>query len=108
MVWVTREEVAEIARFTGLEEAEVWTKFLRRVSGRLALKEFANGDCVFFKEACEIYPVRPRQCKTYPLWRINLRNKAAWLRLLEECPGAGKGRLFTLGEIEKILKGSPL
>ena len=107
VVWVTREEVAEIARFTCLEETEVWIKFLRRVGGRLALKEFTNGDCVFFKNSCEIYPVRPRQCRTYPFWRINLRNKAGWLRLLEECAGAGKGRIFSAAEIEKILKESP-
>ncbi|KPJ62989.1 MAG: hypothetical protein AMS15_02180 [Planctomycetes bacterium DG_23] len=113
IVWVTREEVADIARFLNLEEAEVWVKFLRRVafSGerrRLALKELANGDCVFFEQGCEIYPVRPRQCRTYPFWRINLHKKAAWLRLVEECPGAGMGRLHTAAEIEKILEESPL
>ena len=108
VVWVTVEEVAEVARFIGMEEARVWVKFLRRVGGRLALRELANGDCVFFREGCEIYPTRPRQCKTYPFWRMNLRNKAAWLKLERHCPGAGKGRLYTAREIEQILKESPL
>ena len=42
---------------------------------RKSLVEFPNGDCVFFhgeSRTCQVYPVRPRQCRTWPFWNSDL------------------------------------
>jgi hypothetical protein len=69
----------------------------------VSLKEFANGDCTFFdgkSRGCTIYPVRPRQCRTWPFWNSNLESPESWAEVRQVCPGAGKGNFFSLKEIE--------
>src|ERR1051325_11004616 len=78
-VWVNDDEIRGIAEYLGepLEEAlERWTRGTHR--GR-SLREKANGDCVFYdrKAGCTIYPVRPRQCRTWPFWQSNVTDPAA-------------------------------
>lgn len=69
-------------------------------------------DCVFLTEVegengekrrvCGVYPVRPRQCRTWPFWKENLDSDSSWIRASERCPGIGKGKKFTVAEIESI------
>jgi Fe-S-cluster containining protein len=69
------------------------------------LREKLNGDCVFYDRAagCTVYPVRPRQCRTWPFWESNVATEAAWLRTCEICPGAGTGDLVSVEEITRRL-----
>ena len=66
--------------------------YVRRVGIRKSLKEFANGDCVFFdsqQRNCNVYSARPRQCRTWPFWDSNLKDAAAWAATWKPAPGAG-------------------
>ena len=103
-VWVNAEEVQAIANFLGKSIGEVRIEHTRLVGRRTTLREFANHDCTFFDSqtrGCKIYPVRPRQCRTWPFWESNLESPETWEEVKQGCPGAGKGNFFPLEEIEK-------
>lgn len=108
-VWVTDEEIEQIANFTGKSVGEVRLFHTRLIGGRVSLTEFANGDCTFFDGAtrgCGVYPVRPQQCRTWPFWQGNVESPEAWTRTQSTCPGAGKGDLVPLVEIEQRLRSN--
>jgi Fe-S-cluster containining protein len=74
----------------------------------LWLKEKSNFDCIFWEDGrCIVYPARPRQCTTWPFWASNLASQSAWYEAALGCPGMGKGRLWTRGEIEKLASKTP-
>ena len=80
--------------------------YTRRAGGGLSLREKANGDCVFYdrQKGCTIYPVRPRQCRTWPFWESNVVTPEAWRRTCEVCPGSGQGDLIPAEEITRRLR----
>ena len=104
-VWVTDEEVEDIARHRGESPVETLALFTRLIGKRRSLKERAGGDCVFYdrKQGCTVYPVRPRQCRTWPFWESNAVTKHTWERTCEICPGAGEGELISSEEITRRL-----
>lgn len=102
-VWVNGDEIRAIAELRGETLEEFEAKFVRKLGIRKSLKEFANGDCVFFDSKtrkCGVYEARPRQCRTWPFWDSNLRNEEEWQRTCEVCPGSGQGKLYSLEDIE--------
>lgn len=102
-MWATEEELAAIAEHTGKSIGEVKLLHTRLVGKRVSLTEHANGDCTFFDpqtRRCNIYPVRPVQCRTWPFWTSNLESPDTWKALHPECPGVGNGDFVSLDEIE--------
>ncbi len=103
-VWVNNEEIAALAREIGATDLEAFEEqYVRKVGVRKSLREFPNGDCVFFdgqKRRCTVYGARPRQCRSWPFWDSNLRTPEDWRRTCEVCPGSGKGKLYQLETIE--------
>jgi Fe-S-cluster containining protein len=100
-VWVNDEELRAIAEFRAepLEEVTgLYTRLARR--GR-TLRDRTDGDCVFYDktQGCVIYPVRPRQCRTWPFWHSNVASPEAWQHTCSVCPGSGKGELISAEEI---------
>ncbi len=103
-VWVHNEELAAIAehrRETVKETAALYTYVV--AEGR-TLREKANNDCVFYERTagCTIYPVRPRQCRTWPFWQSNVVTPEAWRQTCEVCPGSGQGDLIPAEEITRL------
>lgn len=101
-VWVNRQELEAIAQYLGEPLEEVQRYYTRKVGIRRSLIEFPDGDCVFFdsqRRKCTIYPVRPRQCRSWPFWVSNLRREEDWQRTCQQCPGCGQGELVPLEEI---------
>src|SRR5262245_43939375 len=105
-VWVNDEELAAIAEFRNEPLEEVIGLYTFQEGRRRSLREKANGDCVFYdKEAgCTIYPVRPRQCRTWPFWESNVVTPEAWEATCEVCPGSGQGELISAEEITRRVK----
>lgn len=105
-VWVNREEVSRIAEFLDEPVDQVSRFYVRRVGRRSTLRCKANGDCVFYdrERGCTIYPVRPRQCRSWPFWSSNLKSPAHWERTCDECPGAGTGDFYTVDQIVQNLR----
>jgi hypothetical protein len=104
-VWVSDEEITALAEHLGERCEEVEGLYTRPVGQRRSLREKASGDCVFYdrEKGCTVYPVRPRQCRTWPFWESNLRDEAAWRQTCEVCPGAGQGELIPAEEIARRL-----
>jgi Fe-S-cluster containining protein len=105
-VWINKAEIEAIAKLTGFKQISRFeTKYVRKVGIRKSLKEYANGDCVFFDNAtrgCKVYSARPRQCRTWPFWQSNLRTYEAWKETCRVCPGSGVGPLYQLADIESM------
>lgn len=109
-VWVTDQEIRQLAAAVGETVEDFIRLYVRQVGSRKSLREFSNGDCVFFDNRtrkCTVYPYRPRQCRTWPFWDSNIKTPQAWAETCAVCPGSGQGQLYTLEEIEaqrKIIK----
>lgn len=54
------------------------------------------------RKACSVYPARPLQCRTWPFWSENLRDRKTWDRSAKRCHGMNGGRQFTLEQIQQI------
>jgi Fe-S-cluster containining protein len=101
----------------------VLERYCRKIGNKISLKESRSPaglyDCVFLKEVpvvtkdkskvvqtrriCEIYPVRPLQCRTFPFWDGILASPAQWKEAQKRCPGMDRGaRKFTREQIEKL------
>jgi Fe-S-cluster containining protein len=105
-VWVNDAEVQALAAYRQEAPGEFLNLYTRRVGSKRTLREKANGDCIFYEadKGCTVYPVRPRQCQTWPFWESNLRSPKAWQRTCEVCPGSGQGDLIPVEEITRRLK----
>ena len=102
-VYVTREEVAEMAVFLNLYPHEAMKLYVKQSDGFETLTS-RRGVCVMLVEnRCRIYPVRPRQCRTWPFWPQNLSRRAWHGEVKPRCPGVGAGRRYSEEEIERIL-----
>ena len=101
-VWVNKAEIEALAAQRGLDIEEFERRFVRRVGVRKCLLERPNGDCVLFDREtrkCTTYHARPRQCRSWPFWRSNVRTVNDWQETCRVCPGSGKGELVPLEEI---------
>jgi len=104
-VWVSDEEIARIAEHLGCSVGEIRLMHTRLIGNRTSLAEYANGDCTFFdpqSRTCRIYPVRPRQCRSWPFWRSHLTSRHNWEQIQKKCPGAGQGPLIPVDQIEEL------
>lgn len=100
-VWVNKQEIAELAALVQMPIADFEAKYVRSVGVRKSLIEYDNGDCVFLKDRkCTVYNARPRQCRTWPFWDSNVRTPETWAQTCEACPGAGKGKIVPLEQIQ--------
>ena len=100
-VWLDDEELIAIAKFQSEPIEQVRGLTTRATPRGRSLREKANGDCVFYErgKGCTIYPVRPRQCRTWPFWERNVASPETWRQTCEECPGSGRGQLISAEEI---------
>lgn len=102
-VYLTDKDVSAIALHLGLTETEFLQTYCQSEGGWVSLRMDAPA-CPFLGEgnACGIYPVRPKQCATWPFWKENLR-RATWEgEVKADCPGIGRGELHSREEIERI------
>ena len=106
-VWVSQAEIDALAEEVGMVPEQFEDTYVRKIGARRSLREFPNGDCVFFdteNKGCQVYEARPIQCRTWPFWDSNLKSAKAWKETCEECPGSGNGKVYSLEEIESQRK----
>ena len=104
-VWVTEVEIEAIACHLKMALEQFTAHFVKKVEGRLSLIEKANFDCVFLKDKkCQIYEVRPQQCRTFPWWKQNLASPESWQKAARTCEGINdEAPLVTAEEIDRHL-----
>ncbi len=88
-VWLSDEDVKQLAEHLGLSPHKLRRRYLRRLNGRASLRERANFDCIFHRpgRGCSIYDARPLQCRTYPFWGRIVVSRRTWEIEAEICPG---------------------
>jgi len=102
-VFVAGPEIEKIAEFFSLPVPDFIRKYLYPYKDSYSIDEDDSGRCLFYEGKCRIYPVRPLQCRTFPFWFNYLRAEKKWRQIEKECPGIGKGKVFTKDEILEIL-----
>jgi Fe-S-cluster containining protein len=89
-IWASPKEIDDMASFLELTRDEFLKDYTQKVGYRISLKELKIKDsfhCIFFdadKRGCSIYPVRPKQCRTFPFWDHFKENID---EVVKECPG---------------------
>lgn len=106
-VWVSETEHRKIAKALGMRDGKLPPEYIRRVGFRYSLTEQGNGDCIFLERngqtvGCQIYDVRPLQCRTWPFWSCNLKSPEHWAVAATMCPGMDQGKFYDAGRIDEI------
>lgn len=105
-VYLTEHELTEIPRFLGLTRAEFLERYCEKEPGYFVTIRTDSPACPFLTEGnrCGIYPVRPKQCATWPFWQENLE-RATWEGPVKQCcPGIDRGELRPASEVERIAR----
>jgi len=90
--WVTEDEIANMTDHLGMSMNSFASQYLRKIGDRWSLREridvAGDYDCVFLKDKkCQIYSVRPLQCRTFPWWPQNLTSQKEWEETARRCEG---------------------
>lgn len=104
-VWVIPAEIDRMAAALKMPRKEFVRQYVRREGLRLSLKERRSGDCILWREGCTVYEARPKQCRTFPFWKEALGAKRMFDAMHRNCPGVGRGKLYTCDEILAIAQG---
>jgi uncharacterized protein len=103
-IWVNEQEIQEIAAYLKLSIDDFSHRYLRLVEGHLSLLELPTTyDCIFLKDKkCQIYSVRPTQCRTFPWWPRHLKSEKDWEEAAKSCEGIHcNAQLVSAEQIEK-------
>lgn len=109
-VWIVKPEIELLAKELGIGIEEVHEKHVRLIVKRYSLIEKSpSKDCIFLTntesgKGCEVYSVRPNQCRTWPFWSMNLHVKDMWEIASASCPGMNRGKFYSFEEIENLRK----
>jgi len=78
---------------------------MRGDDGVTGIRLGVDGRCPFLgrDNRCRVYPVRPRQCRTYPWWPELVEREADWRAEARRCEGMNRGAVAPLVRIERAL-----
>jgi Fe-S-cluster containining protein len=97
--------VDKICQYLNIGVEEFMESYGKHNDAKFLLKDNFDAGCCFLENNyCQIYPVRPLQCRTYPFWPENLKSHYRWKQLIPLCPGIGKGGLHHAAWIRQLLK----
>lgn len=103
-VYLSDVDVSRISAYLNMTRLDFLNAYCASdADGDVYLAEL-KGDCSFLEKGnlCRIYPVRPKQCDTWPFWKENLK-KSIWEGPVAACcPGIGRGRRYSKEEIEAL------
>lgn len=108
VVEVSRAEQDALQDFLKLDRRHFRRRYLQRLEdGEFGVRLGRDGRCPFLQDngRCGVYPVRPRQCRTYPWWPELLRSRQAWETEAKRCEGIGRGQVIAREEISLVLMG---
>lgn len=105
-VYLSRRDVAAAAEFLGMTQVDFLNAYCAADEGDDVYLADTTGDCAFLDERgrCRIYPVRPKQCETWPFWSENMSQHTFEGPVSSCCEGVGRGRLYPQAEIKSICR----
>ena len=85
---MTGEEQKKIAAFLGIGTDEMLEKYCVTKPVRTEMK-VVDGHCIFYGNdgLCMIHPVKPFNCRRWPLHPSILDDPGAWEAIRKDCPG---------------------
>ena len=85
---MTPVERVNIAAFLNMPEKELLQRYCVVKKNRIEMKVI-DGHCIFYGDdgLCMIHPVKPFQCRRWPLHPGILGDEAAWRAIKADCPG---------------------
>lgn len=102
-VYLSFRDRRRLAAHFSISITEFTERYVELEDGMYQLK-YGDKDCPFLKDnRCAVYEARPWQCRTWPFWPENMDSRVWEEEVTSWCPGAGRGRLYSAGEIEEIL-----
>ena len=91
IVYLSPDDAQRLAGHASLEVEDWLERDARQTyDGRFVLKSREeDGVCIHLNEQqqCNVYEVRPQQCKAFPWWGENLATQTAWDKVKQSCPG---------------------
>jgi len=107
-VFLSSSDLDTLAKALGEDRQDVLRTRCRQVSlgfvNRISLREKANLDCTFWENGgCSVFEARPLQCRSFPFWSALVSSSEEWDLHAQQCPGIGKGKMHSRGEIERWL-----
>jgi len=111
-VYLTSKDISRLAKhfqlsprnfkklYCGTHDGEI---YLLPPSIRTQSPLKASGCRYLSDKRCSVYKARPMQCRTWPFWPENMDAKIWTNEVMRDCPGVGKGRLFSAKTIRCIL-----
>lgn len=103
-VYLNRADVEAIAAYLGLEIDEFYWKHCEVEDGWILLRQEPQRCRFLGANGCRIYPVRPKQCASWPFWSENLYHEIWISQVIPTCQGVGRGTLYKAEEIDNIAK----
>lgn len=89
-VWLSLDDIEAISNFLRMDRDSFLREYCLKVGYKYSLKEKDASDlgsaCIFFDVAskkCQIYELRPKQCRDFPFWDSFKRAKD---EVYKECP----------------------
>jgi len=91
IVYLSPDDATRLAAHAELD-VEAWLERDTRQTydGRYVLKSREeDGICIHLnaQQQCNIYEVRPQQCRAFPWWGENMATPSSWASVKRNCPG---------------------
>jgi Fe-S-cluster containining protein len=105
-VYLTEVELREIPPHLGLTRKEFLERYCTKEPHSWWTLRMDQPACPFLSAEgrCEIYPVRPEQCRTWPFWKENLE-EGVWKGPVKDCcPGLDQGPLHPASVVERMAR----
>ncbi len=99
-VYLSEADIPRIAKYLGMEQEEFERHYVFRTKNLRRFRKPRKAECSFLSASgCSIHPVKPTQCRTFPLWPEILEDEQELAETAKRCPGIGEGPDVTLEEI---------
>ena len=106
-VYLSLNDINKLAKNFKLSIENFKLKYCQTTDGFIHLteKKKLKGKCIFLDNyKCTVYNSRPIQCRTWPFWNENMNYKTWNNDISKNCPGIGKGKLYSYKEIKNIIE----
>ena len=84
---VTEGDIQTIAAYVKEDPKRFADKYCRKSGRKLVLAQGPNDYCIFWDRQCNIHPVKPQMCRTWPFIESVLRDIDNWRIMAASCPG---------------------
>jgi Fe-S-cluster containining protein len=99
-------ELRDIPPYLGLSRQDFLARYCVTEPGYHPTLRMDQPACPFLNAEgrCDIYPVRPKQCRTWPFWTENLVEETWNGPVKDCCPGIDQGELHSREHIERTAR----